>query len=144
MTTEKESPGSEFVVQSNSFSLEKEQENHFHIINYSAKELLQIKFRVSGYVWSTVQIKKPKNIDQGDMEVPIKDIDGNSINIGLRIMHVKAGYQLIFYALTVLINSSSMQLTFFFNTLNRQIVAGQDSRTDFVIANREDSILASI
>lgn len=85
---------------------------------------MKFRLRVSGFVWTLIHVKRLKGQDQEDKEIKVKDIDGNSVDIGMRIMHTKAGYQIIFYALTVLINSSGLQLQFFYNTIHKQILAG--------------------
>jgi hypothetical protein len=62
----------------------------------------------------------------------------------MKVMHSNAGYQLLIYAFTIILNHSGIHLTYFFNTINKSVLAGQEHRRDFVIANKDDSILASI
>jgi hypothetical protein len=128
------------------YSFNKEDEKHFHNMSYqgSRKDEITFRLRVSGYVWSVIILKKSLAIEEEDRLTKIRDIDGNFIDICIRIMHTKAGYQLIIYAYTVILNHSGYNLTFFFNTLNKSVLAGQEQKKEYLIANKDDSILASL
>ena len=112
--------------QSGTYHFEKEDQKHFHNMGYYGlhKDEIGFKFKVNGYMWTQVLLKKRQSTEQEDKLIKVRDIDGIVTELCLRIMHTKAGYQLIFYAYTVILNQSSIHLTYFFNTINKSVLAG--------------------
>ena len=98
---------------------------------------------MQGFNWAQVSIKR-KDISSEDKDFVIRDEEGSSLNLSLRVNQNKAGYGLIIYAHTVVINHSYNKVRLHYDTLNKTIVAGQDKRKDFLIVNKDSPIVACI
>ncbi len=139
---------------SQSHTLEKGEENHFHIFKYSQSQggLIKLRFKVSGYDWAELVLEKKltKKSDQNagneedtQKEVVLYDNDANSFKLSARISEKEAGFHVTFFAKTVLLNYSSFKLKFLKE--DKQEIAGQDVRgRDFCLENNTEKILASL
>jgi hypothetical protein len=111
------------------------------------KDEIFLRFRVSGFIWGISQFKR-KNLGiyaDEDIDIKIKDKDSTTNSIGVKLLQKKAGFQLIFYAHTVILNQSNILLGYHLNnSLNKQVIGGQHSKHDMCIFSKEDSFLASI
>lgn len=83
-----------------------------------SKEEFQFKFRLSGFTWSSISVNRKMLLDNEDSEITIRDIDGNSLNICVRISTANSCFKLVFYAQTVIINHSFHNLKFHYDSFN--------------------------
>ena len=69
------------------FRFEKEDEKHFHIFDIKGQnqDELYLRFRISGFVWSIIQIKKKPSLEYEDKDIKIKDVDGYTVDICVRV-----------------------------------------------------------
>eukprot|EP00347_Sterkiella_histriomuscorum_P018285 403346093 len=127
------------------FSFIKGEEKHFHIYTFQGDkgDELNLKVRMAGFNWAMLTIKK-RDIFLEDKEFTIRDLEGNNLQLQMRISSKSAGINLIFYASTVVINHSHNKFLLHYDTINKQIVAGQENKEEFTIVNKDDPLVACI